>query len=141
MASGLETLCGQAYGAEQHQKFGMQIHTAIFSLVLMCIPLAMIWFNMERILILIGQDPLISHEAGKFTIWLVPGLFAYAIQQPLVRYSKELESSFALLSLLQLCSGDVPSSLDSHKLRGRGLWIGIQIGAFVQTVLLSVIYN
>ncbi|XP_028121806.1 protein DETOXIFICATION 12-like [Camellia sinensis] len=41
---------------------------------------------MGKILILIGQDPLISHEAGKFTTWLIPSLFAYAIIQPLTRY-------------------------------------------------------
>ncbi|KAB2619800.1 MATE efflux family protein 5-like [Pyrus ussuriensis x Pyrus communis] len=30
--------------------------------------------------------PVISHEAGKFTIWLIPALFAYATLQPLIRY-------------------------------------------------------
>ncbi|GMY07223.1 MATE efflux family protein 5 [Fagus crenata] len=86
MASALETLCGQAYGAQQYQKIGMQTYTAIFSLILVCLPLSLIWIYMGKLLILIGQDPLISHEAGKFTIWLVPALFAYAILQPLVRY-------------------------------------------------------
>ncbi|XP_029126496.1 protein DETOXIFICATION 12 [Cajanus cajan] len=86
MASGLETTCGQAYGAEQYEKIGMQTYTAIFSLTLVCLPLSLLWINMEKLLIFIGQDPLISHEAGKFTIWLLPALFAYAILQPLVRY-------------------------------------------------------
>ncbi|KAL5194825.1 Protein DETOXIFICATION 12 [Glycine soja] len=86
MASGLETICGQAYGAQQYQRIGMQTYTAIFSLILVSIPVSILWINMESILVFIGQDPLISHEAGKFTIWLVPALFAYAILQPLVRY-------------------------------------------------------
>ncbi|MED6113812.1 hypothetical protein PIB30_074371 [Stylosanthes scabra] len=103
MASGLETLCGQAYGAEQYQKFGMQIHTtAIFSLLLMCVPLAMIWFNMERILIFIVQDPLISHKVGKFTIWRVPGLFAYAIQQPFLRYLNDSDVVEYVIALTPL---------------------------------------
>ncbi|KAH7834597.1 hypothetical protein Vadar_017735 [Vaccinium darrowii] len=42
--------------------------------------------NMGKVLSFIGLDPLISHEAGKFTKWLVPSLFAYAILQPLVPY-------------------------------------------------------
>ncbi|KAL2546116.1 MATE efflux family protein [Forsythia ovata] len=33
-----------------------------------------------------GQDPQISQEAGKFTLWLVPALFGYATLQPLIRY-------------------------------------------------------
>ncbi|XP_061351421.1 protein DETOXIFICATION 12-like [Gastrolobium bilobum] len=86
MACGLETICGQAYGAQQYQKIGMQTYAAIFSLILICLPLSLLWINMENILVFIGQDPLIAHEAGKFTIWLLPALFAHAILQPLVRY-------------------------------------------------------
>ncbi|XP_061351411.1 protein DETOXIFICATION 12-like [Gastrolobium bilobum] len=86
MASGLETICGQAYGAQQYQRIGMQTYTAIFSLMLVCLPLSFLWINMENILVFIGQDTLIAHEAGKFTIWLLPALFAYAILQPLIRY-------------------------------------------------------
>ncbi|KAI4313854.1 hypothetical protein L6164_026801 [Bauhinia variegata] len=105
MASGLETLCGQAYGAQQYQKLGMQTYTAIFSLILVCIPLCFIWTNIENILLFIGQDPLISHEAGKFTIWLVPGLFAYAILQPLVRYfqMQSLIAPMLICSCATLC--------------------------------------
>ncbi|KAK7390912.1 hypothetical protein VNO78_19104 [Psophocarpus tetragonolobus] len=86
MACGLETICGQAYGAQQYQRIGMQTYTAIVALILVCIPLSVLWINMENILVFIGQDPLISHEAGKFTMWLVPALFGYAVLQPLVRY-------------------------------------------------------
>ncbi|KAG8639176.1 protein DETOXIFICATION 12 isoform X2 [Manihot esculenta] len=86
MASALETLSGQAYGAKQYKKLGIQTQTAIFCLILVCIPLSVIWINMGKILIFIGQDPRISHEAGKFTMWLVPQLFAFATLQPLIRY-------------------------------------------------------
>ncbi|XP_057961020.1 protein DETOXIFICATION 12-like isoform X1 [Malania oleifera] len=86
MASALETLCGQAYGAQQYRKLSVKTYTAIFSLILVCLPLSLIWIYMEKLLIFIGQDPLISSEAGKFIRLLVPALFAYAILQPLVRY-------------------------------------------------------
>ncbi|KAL2602415.1 hypothetical protein AAZX31_10G253800 [Glycine max] len=86
MASGLETICGQAYGAQQYEKVGVQTYTAIFSLTVVCLPLTFIWISMEKILVFIGQDPLIAQEAGKFLIWLVPALFAHAIMQPFVRY-------------------------------------------------------
>ncbi|XP_027363115.1 protein DETOXIFICATION 12-like [Abrus precatorius] len=86
MASGLETICGQAYGAQQYQRIGIQTYNAIFSLLFVCLPLSFLWISMERILVSIGQDPQIAHEAGKFIIWLLPALFAHAILQPLVRY-------------------------------------------------------
>lgn len=86
MSSALETLCGQAYGAQQYQKIGTQTYTAIISLLIVCIPLAIFWRFTGTILVLIGQSPSISHEAGKFITWLIPALFASAILQPLVRY-------------------------------------------------------
>lgn len=111
MASALETLCGQAYGAHQYKKLGTQTYTAIFSLIIVCIPLSILWIYMGKILSFIGQDPLISHEAGKFIVWLVPALFAYATLQPLVRYFQMqslilpmLISSFATICLhVPLC--------------------------------------
>ncbi|XP_061351423.1 protein DETOXIFICATION 12-like [Gastrolobium bilobum] len=105
LASGLETICGQAYGAQQYQKIGMQTYTAIFSLILVCLPLSLLWINMEKILVFVGQDPLIAHEAGKFTIWLLPALFAYAILQPLVRYFQIQSLLFPMLisSCVTLC--------------------------------------
>lgn len=111
MASGLETICGQAYGAQQYQKIGLQTYTAIFSLILVCIPLSVLWLNMENILVFMGQDPLISHESGKFTLWLLPALFAFAILQPLVRYYQiqsmilpMLATSFVTLTIhIPLC--------------------------------------
>ncbi|KAL3830837.1 hypothetical protein ACJIZ3_019639 [Penstemon smallii] len=86
MASALETLSGQAFGAQQYEKLGTQTYTAIFSLNIVCIPLSILWIYMGNFLKFIGQDPEISHEAGKFTMWLVPALFAYATLQPLIRY-------------------------------------------------------
>ncbi|XP_024021593.1 protein DETOXIFICATION 14-like isoform X2 [Morus notabilis] len=86
MASALETLCGQAYGANQYRKVGIQTSTAIFCLSLACILLSIILIYTEKILIFMGQDPLISQEAGKFAIWLIPALFAYGTLQPLVKY-------------------------------------------------------
>ncbi|XP_076927668.1 protein DETOXIFICATION 14-like [Bidens hawaiensis] len=105
MSSALETLCGQAYGAQQYQKFGTLIYTAIFSLLIVCIPLAIFWRYIGSLLILIGQSSSISHEAGKFITWLIPALFAYAILQPLIRYFQMQSMVLPVLasSIVALC--------------------------------------
>ncbi|ESR33721.1 hypothetical protein CICLE_v10006804mg [Citrus x clementina] len=105
MASALETLCGQAYGAQQYQRIGTQIYTAIFCLFLVCFPLSFLWIYMGRLLVLVGQDPQISHEVGKFIIWLLPALFAYAAMQALIRYfqSQSLIIPMFLSSYAALC--------------------------------------
>ncbi|KAF3953913.1 hypothetical protein CMV_020679 [Castanea mollissima] len=104
MAGALETLCGQTYGAEQYKKLGIYTYAAIISLILVCIPISILWMFTDKLLILIGQDPTISHIAHKDCICLVPNLFAYAILQQLVRYYQTqslilplLFSSFAAL--------------------------------------------
>ncbi|XP_048229408.1 protein DETOXIFICATION 12 isoform X1 [Ricinus communis] len=105
LASALETLSGQAYGAKQYQKVGIQTQTAIFCLILASIPLSILWIFMGKILVLIGQDPAISHEAGKFLTWLVPSLFAYTAIQGLVRYfqMQSLITPMLISSCATLC--------------------------------------
>ncbi|KAI3516698.1 hypothetical protein L1887_15665 [Cichorium endivia] len=76
ISSALETLCGQAYGAQQYKKIGTQTNTAIFSLLIVYIPLSIFWRYTGSLLLLIGQIPSISHEAGKFITCLIPALFA-----------------------------------------------------------------
>ncbi|KAI8534483.1 hypothetical protein RHMOL_Rhmol10G0093400 [Rhododendron molle] len=100
MAGALETLCGQAYGAEQYKKLGIYTYAAIVSLFLVCLPVSVLWIFLDKLLLLLGQDPLISQRAGKYAIWLIPALFPYAILQSLVRY---LQTQSLILPML-LCS-------------------------------------
>ncbi|XP_051148796.1 protein DETOXIFICATION 12-like isoform X2 [Andrographis paniculata] len=86
MASAQETLSGQAYGARHYDKVGTQTYTAILCLILVCFPISIVWMYVESLLRFVGQDPEISHEAGKFIMWLIPTLFGYASLQPLTRY-------------------------------------------------------
>ncbi|XP_010533239.1 PREDICTED: protein DETOXIFICATION 14 [Tarenaya hassleriana] len=97
LASALETLCGQAFGAKQYERLGIHTYTAILSLFLVCVPVSLLWSHMGEILSLIGQDPLISGEARKFAIWLIPGLFGYATMQPLVRFFQAQSLIFPLI--------------------------------------------
>lgn len=105
MSCALETQCGQAYGAQQYRKFGVQIYTAIVSLNLACLPLSLLWIYLEKILTLLGQDPLISQEAGKFALCMIPALFAYGTLQALVRYflMQSLTGPLVISALVTLC--------------------------------------
>ncbi|KAK8546593.1 hypothetical protein V6N13_067799 [Hibiscus sabdariffa] len=86
MAGALETLGGQAYGAEQYQKLGTYTYCSILSLVAICFPVSLLWIFMDKLLTLMGQDPQISAVASVYSIWLIPALFGDAILQSLVRY-------------------------------------------------------
>ena len=86
LASALETLCGQAYGAKQFAKLGEHTYTGMLALFVVSIPLSVLWSYMGEILSFIGQDPQVAQEAGKFATWLIPALFGYATMQPLVKF-------------------------------------------------------
>uniref|UniRef100_A0A7N0VBY9 Protein DETOXIFICATION n=1 Tax=Kalanchoe fedtschenkoi TaxID=63787 RepID=A0A7N0VBY9_KALFE len=147
MASALETLCGQSYGAEQYKRLGTQTYSAIFSLLLVSIPLSVLWIFMGKFLVLIGQDPIISHEAGRFIRWLIPALVSYAVLQPLVRYFQTqslvipmLLSSVATLALhVPLCWALVfKSGLENV---GAALAMGISYWLNVAFLALYVRYS
>ncbi|XP_021888302.1 protein DETOXIFICATION 12-like [Carica papaya] len=86
IVGGLETLCGQAYGAQQYQKLGVYTYSAIISLTLVCLPVCLLWIFMDKLLLLFGQDPTVSHEARNYSMWLIPALFGGAVLKPLTRY-------------------------------------------------------
>ncbi|XP_039009573.1 protein DETOXIFICATION 3-like isoform X2 [Hibiscus syriacus] len=86
IAGALETLCGQAYGAQQYQKLGSYTYCSILSLYPICIPICFSWIFMDKLLVSLGQNPEISVEAGRYAIWLIPALLAYPILQSLIRY-------------------------------------------------------
>ncbi|KAH7425298.1 hypothetical protein KP509_11G048600 [Ceratopteris richardii] len=100
----LETLCGQAFGARQYQKLGIYTQRAIIVLNVTSIPLAFIWANIERILLLLGQDAQIASKAGEYGVLLIPTLFAAATSQPFVKFlqAQSLVAPLLLISLATL---------------------------------------
>ncbi|GJN37135.1 hypothetical protein PR202_gb26060 [Eleusine coracana subsp. coracana] len=86
MASSLDTLCGQAFGAKQYYLLGIYKQRAIFVLTLVSIVVAIVWFYTGQILLLFGQDPEISAGAGSYIRWMIPALFVYGPLQCHVRF-------------------------------------------------------
>ncbi|PON73722.1 Multi antimicrobial extrusion protein [Parasponia andersonii] len=86
MASALETLCGQAYGAKQYHLLGIHMQRAVLTLLSLSIPLSVIWFYTSTILISLHQNYEISIGAGIFNRWMIPSLFAFGLLQCLNRF-------------------------------------------------------
>ncbi|CAL5042945.1 unnamed protein product [Urochloa decumbens] len=86
MASALDTLCGQAYGATQYSLLGIYKQRAMLLLTFVSVPLAIVWFYTGDILLLFGQDADIAAEAGAYARWMIPALFAYGLLQCHVRF-------------------------------------------------------
>ena len=55
LASAMETLAGQAFGAQQHRQLGIILQRVQLILVLCCIPIALVLVHTEAILLIFGQ--------------------------------------------------------------------------------------
>ncbi|AES76569.2 MATE efflux family protein [Medicago truncatula] len=97
MASALDTFCGQSYGAKQYRMLGVHMQRAMFILMVVAIPLAVIWANTRSILLVLGQDPEISIEAGSYAKLMVPCLFAYGLLQCLNRFLQTQNIVFPMM--------------------------------------------
>ncbi|XP_059636265.1 protein DETOXIFICATION 16-like [Cornus florida] len=97
MGSALDTFCGQSYGAKQYHMLGIHMQRAMFVLVLVSIPLAFIWGNAGHILVLLGQDPEISAEAGVYARFMIPSIFAFALLQCHVRFLQSQNNVFPMM--------------------------------------------
>ncbi|MQL82223.1 hypothetical protein Taro_014694 [Colocasia esculenta] len=86
MGSALETLCGQAVGAGQLHMLGVYMQRSWVITGATALILTPTYVFTTPILKLFRQSEDISEIAGRFCIWVIPELFAYAINFPLQKF-------------------------------------------------------
>ncbi|WCJ27658.1 MATE efflux family protein [Euphorbia peplus] len=77
MASALETVCGQSYGAKQYHMLGIYLQRSWIILFTCCLFLVPLFVFATPILIALGQDPHIAKVSGTIALWLIPGFFSF----------------------------------------------------------------
>ncbi|KAG6548352.1 hypothetical protein Mapa_010131 [Marchantia paleacea] len=86
LASGMDPVCGQAFGSKNWTLIGLTLQRTILILLAACIPISMLWINLETLLLTLGQDKSITSVAGTFCLFSLPDLLANSILQPLRVY-------------------------------------------------------
>ena len=86
MGSAVETLCGQAYGAEKYEMLGVYLQRSTVLLMATAVPLAAMYASSEPLLLLLGQSPEIAGAAAEFAYGLIPQIFAYADNIPIQKF-------------------------------------------------------
>ncbi|GAB2252885.1 hypothetical protein Droror1_Dr00005732 [Drosera rotundifolia] len=86
MSSGLEKFSEKLFGAKQFNTMEKQFQRALLVHLLLCIPLAIICIFTGEILKLLGQDPLLSAEAGAYARVTISSLFPFAFLQCIIRF-------------------------------------------------------
>ncbi|CAL9098920.1 unnamed protein product [Musa acuminata var. zebrina] len=86
MGSALETLCGQAVGAGQFHMLGIYMQRSWVISAATAMVLTPLYVFATPILRLLHQSKDISEVAGKYCGWIVPQLYAYAVNFPLQKF-------------------------------------------------------
>ncbi|KAK3014227.1 hypothetical protein RJ639_008160 [Escallonia herrerae] len=86
MGSAVETLCGQAYGAQKYEMLGVYMQRSTILLTITGVFICFIYIFSKPILILLGESPRIASAAALFVFGLIPQLFAYAVNMPIQKF-------------------------------------------------------
>ncbi|THG06795.1 hypothetical protein TEA_001944 [Camellia sinensis var. sinensis] len=86
MASAVQTVCGQAYGAKQYDAMGIICQRAIILHLAAAILLTFLYWYFGEVLLLIGQAESIAKEGQIFARGMILQLYAFAISCPMQRF-------------------------------------------------------
>lgn len=86
MGSALETLCGQAFGAGKLDMMGIYMQRSWVILNSTAVLLSLLYVFARQLLKLVGQTTAIAEAAGTLAVWMIPQLFAYAMNFPIQKF-------------------------------------------------------
>lgn len=86
MGSALETLCGQAFGAGQVAMLGVYLQRSWIVLTAAALLMVPFFVFAEQLLLAIGQDAAVAHEAARFALYILPGTFSFAVNFPTAKF-------------------------------------------------------
>ncbi|KAH0758903.1 hypothetical protein KY290_022396 [Solanum tuberosum] len=118
MASALETLCGQAYGAKKHHMLGIYMQRSWIVITLCCILLLPMYIFATPILKALGQPDDVAELSGLVALWFIPLQFSFAFQFTIQRFlQSQLKTAvIAWISLAVLAIHTAISWLFVYKL-------------------------
>lgn len=86
MASAVQTVCGQAYGAKKYSAMGIICQKAIILHLIAAFALSFLYWYSGSVLRAIGQSTSIAAQGQIFARGLLPQLYAFALNCPLQRF-------------------------------------------------------
>ncbi|KAK3012031.1 hypothetical protein RJ639_011362 [Escallonia herrerae] len=146
MGSAVETLCGQAYGAQRYEMLGVYLQRATVVLTLTGLPVTVLYLFSGKLLLLLGEPTAVANAAAVFVFGLIPQIFAYAINFPIQKFlqSQSIVAPSAYISAATLVVHLVLSWVAVYKI-GLGLigaslvlslsWWIIVVAQFVYIVM------
>uniref|UniRef100_M4EIH4 Core Histone H2A/H2B/H3 domain-containing protein n=1 Tax=Brassica campestris TaxID=3711 RepID=M4EIH4_BRACM len=145
MASALETLCGQAFGAKKYDMLGVYMQRSWIVLFLFATFLLPMYLFASPILKFFGQPEDIAELSGVIAVWAIPTHFAFAFYFPLSRFFqcqlKNRASSWLKQSLIIItcsCSVRVANELGAGS--GKRARFAM-ITSVTQSLIIGIIFS
>ncbi|XP_058088291.1 protein DETOXIFICATION 54-like [Magnolia sinica] len=86
LAAGLEPVCSQAFGSKNWDLISISFQRTIVILLMSSVPIGLLWINLEKIMVSMGQDREITAVAATYCLYSLPDLITNAFLQPLRVY-------------------------------------------------------
>lgn len=104
LATSLDTLCPQAYGSGRKKLVGLQMQRMVFFLWVITIPIAIIWFFADKILVAIIPEKEVALLAAQYLKVLIFGAPGYACFESGKRFVQAQGMFTASLYVLLICA-------------------------------------
>lgn len=88
LAMGMEPVCSQAFGSRNLPLVVCSLQRTIVMLLLASIPIALLWVNLQAIMLWLGQDPETTRVAGLYCLFALPDLLANSFLHPIRVYMR-----------------------------------------------------
>lgn len=86
LSAGMETLCGQAYGAGAYLRVGVVLQRALLVCWTVCLPVVLLWSQSHALLLQLGQQPDIAALASRYLVLCIPCLFLTTTMECIRKY-------------------------------------------------------
>ncbi|GKZ25369.1 hypothetical protein AbraIFM66951_008146 [Aspergillus brasiliensis] len=104
LATSLDTLCAQAYGSGRKKLVGLQMQKMVFFLWAISIPIIVLWFFADRILVMIVPEREVAMLAGLYLKVVALGAPGYACFESGKRFVQAQGLFSASLYVLLICA-------------------------------------
>ncbi|KAG9443915.1 hypothetical protein H6P81_015255 [Aristolochia fimbriata] len=86
LAMGMDPLCSQALGSRNLPLVTLTLQRTVLMLLLASLPIALLWLNLDPIMLALHQNPDVTRAAGLYCRFALPDLVAHSFLHPLRIY-------------------------------------------------------
>lgn len=97
LAMGMEPLCSQAFGSQNYAVAFLTLQRTVLILLFASFPLALLWFNLEPLMLILRQNQDITRIASLYCRFAIPDLVANSLLSPLRIFLRSKGTTWPLM--------------------------------------------